>query len=254
MTSTYRDHDLLTVAAIACTAFLVADLSHELLGHGVVAHFSGAKQIVLSYTYLSSDIQSRWISIAGPVVNVVEGLVALVLLRALRLRAAAALFLFLLMSFNLLDAAAYPIYSGVLGSGDLAVVIAGLPHLGALRVALDVGGLLLYVVFTFVGGRALGRFIETRERLTTTAYIAAIALNCCAGLMNPLGLKYFLLSALPATAGANAGMFVMPAIARRSAGEGAVLGVQRSLGWVIAGAALAAFFIFFVGRGIALAG
>ena len=71
-----RRHDAFTTISISIIAIVVADLSHEALGHGVATHLQGAKLIVLSYTHLTSDLQSRLISAAGPLVNLIEGLVA----------------------------------------------------------------------------------------------------------------------------------------------------------------------------------
>ena len=248
-----QTHDALTLAAIAGAAFIAADLSHEALGHGVVAHLMGAKALVLSYTYLSSDLQSPWISVAGPVVNVLEGLLAFTALRTIRLPAAATLFVFLLMNFNLLDAGAYLIYSGILNSGDLAIVVAGLPHSGAIRLGMVVFGLALYTGFVFLGGRELRRFGTPRKLLVTIAYVAALALNCAAAVVNPLGWKYFLLSGLPATAGANAGLFTMPRLARTISGKDAGVIVARSYLWIAAGALLAAGFVAIIGPGLNLA-
>jgi hypothetical protein len=249
-----RKHDTLTTIAIALIAFVVADLSHEALGHGVVAHLQGAKLIILSYTYLTSDLQSRLISVAGPVVNIIEGLIALAVFQRIRRRASAAtFFVFLLMMYNLLDAAAYLVYSGVLNSGDLGVVIAGLPHVGAIRAVMVVAGLALYAALTWMGARELQQFAPERSSLTTPAYVAAIVLNGAAALLNPLGLKYFLISALPTAAGANAGLLAMPTLAERNAGRPAnEIFVARSYPWMIAGAIIAAGFIFVIGPGLTL--
>ena len=247
-----RKHDTLTLTVIAILAFIIADLSHEALGHGVVAYFIGAKHIVLSYTYLSTDLQRRSVSFSGPLVNLIEGLLALLLLRRFRMSASAEYFVFLLMNFNLLDWAAYFVYSGVLNSGDLGVVIAGLPHLGVIRFGMVLTGLALYWALMLVGGRELARFQLPRTRLTTTAYLAALGLDCGAALLNPLGLKYFLISALPATLGANAGMLAMPRLSERNTVYTPSYYIERSYTWIVTGFAGAAIFIFLIGPGLTL--
>lgn len=245
-------HDKLTLAGIAILAFVIADLSHEALGHGIVAYFVGAKHIVLSYTYLSTDLQSRSISFAGPLANFIEGVFALLLLRRFRMSASTGYFIFLLMNFNLLDAAAYLVYSGVLNSGDLGVVIVCQPHLGFIRFGMVLAGLALYWALTLAGGRELGRFQLPRTTLTTTAYLAALGLDCGAALLNPLGLKYFLISALPATLGANAGMLAMPRLSERNAVYTPSYNIGRSYAWIVTGLVVAAIFIFLVGPGLTL--
>lgn len=246
------EQDQLTLIGIAALAFVIADLSHEALGHGTAAYFAGAKQIVLAYTYLSSDVQSRWISAAGPLVNFIEGLLALLGLRWFRMPASATFFVFLLVSFNLLDAAAYLVYSGVLNSGDLGILIAGQPHLRAIRIAMVLTGLSFYWVSTVIGGRELSRFKLPRSTLTITAYFAPLGLNCGAALLNPLGLKYFLISALPATLGSNAGLFLMTNLASRFAKDVPSVCVERRNGWIMAGFLAAFMFIAFLGPGLTL--
>ncbi len=245
-------HDARTVGSIAALAFVVASLSHEALGHGGVAYLVGARHIVLSYTYLSTDIQHRALSAAGPLANLGEGLVAFGLARTLRRRAATTYFLFLLAAFNLLVAAAYLLYSGVSDTGDLAVVVAELPHLRLLRLGMDLLGLVLYGAVLLALRSVLRRFHAPRPPLTATAYVVALGLNSAAGLLNPLGLRYFLLSALPAAAAANAGLLALPGMANRRLPEGALLRVERSYPWVLAGLLAAAFFVFVVGPGLAL--
>jgi len=252
MVDEHKNHDVLTVIAVAVCAFVFADLSHEALGHGTVAWLIGAKQIVLSYTYLSTDIQSRWISLVGPVVNLVEGLLALALLGKFR-RGANGLFLFLLMAFNLLNAAAYLVYSGALDAGDLAVVIAGLPHLPQIRLGMVIVGLLAYGMFIWIGGRRMRHFTAPHFAIALWPYLAAFALNAAAASLNPLGMKYFLISALPATLGSNAGLFAMPKIAEGKPGEGGDRTVvARSYVWIAAGVALTAGYVLVVGPGVTL--
>ena len=247
-----NNHDILTVIAVAACAFVVADLSHEALGHGIVAWLMGAKQIVLSYTYLSTDIQSRWISLAGPVINLIEGLLALAFLGKVN-RSASGLFLFLLMAFNLLNAAAYLVYSGALDAGDLGVAIAGLPHLPQIRFGMVVIGLAAYCLFILACGRKMRHFRRPHFSLALWPYITAFALNASAAGLNPLGIKFFLISALPATLGSNAGLFAMPRIARGKqdhTSDGNV--VARSYLWIATGVGLAAGYVFVIGPGFTL--
>jgi len=244
-------HDWLTIVAIAAVAFVTADLSHEGLGHGIAAYLVGARRIVLSYTYLSSDIQSRMISVAGPAVNLLEGFAALFCLRRWRMGSTATLFTFLLVMFNLLDAAAYLVYSGVLNSGDLAVVIAGIQQSQIIRLGMDLGGLVLYGAFVFLGARELPFFQAPHAPMTNISYVTPIAINTAAALLNPLGLKYFLISALPATLGANAGLLAMPRLAVRNAARGGTLAIRRSYAWICVGLVTTALFVFVVGPGIA---
>ena len=84
-------------------------------------------------------------------------------------------------------------------------------------------------------------------------YVTPLVLMCAAAMLNPLGLKLFLISALPTTALANLSLLRMPAIA---AGVGALraaeLVVTRGWGWAAAGAVGVLLFVFEVGPGIVL--
>jgi hypothetical protein len=71
-----------------------------------------------------------------------------------------------------------------------------------------------------------------------------------AAALNPLGFKYLFVSALPATAGANA-LIIIPKWTRRlKQGNDSHLLVSRSIGLVGVGALLVALFISVFGRGI----
>ena len=58
-----------TIIAIAALACVVQDVLHEGLGHGVTAWLSGAHRLTMSTVALQSDIDTRWISANGTLVN-----------------------------------------------------------------------------------------------------------------------------------------------------------------------------------------
>jgi len=77
--------DRLTVIAISALACILQDLLHEGLGHGVTAWLNGAHRITMSTVALQSDIETRWISANGTLVNLVFAVIFwLFLLRAHR--------------------------------------------------------------------------------------------------------------------------------------------------------------------------
>jgi hypothetical protein len=122
-----RDNTL-TLIALGVLAFILADTTHEALGHGLATLAVGGMPVLLTSSYFStSGHYSRWIPAGGGIANVILGLLALACTRLARKAAPSLLyFLFLLAAFNLLFAAAYPFYSGVALFGDWASVIAGL--------------------------------------------------------------------------------------------------------------------------------
>ena len=99
--------DLPTVIAISALACILQDVLHEGLGHGVTAWLSGARQLTLSTVALQSDIDSRWISANGTLVNLFfAGILWLLLLKPRRYKPATFYFLVLAMAGNLLTAQA----------------------------------------------------------------------------------------------------------------------------------------------------
>ena len=77
-------------------------------------------------------------------------------------------------------------------------------------------------------------------------------MSLLAGLLNPAGLFYVLVSALPSTLGANAGLVCLPFVMQ---GWGArktepVVPIGRSVAWIVAGGVASGLFILVLGRGL----
>src|ERR1700743_1778783 len=137
--------NLLTVASIGIFAFGLEPIVHEVLGHAVVCWLTGGKVILISSTAMQTASASRLVSAAGPIANIIFGLAATVLLRALAKQHANAvapdaapgasgatrfsltlLFLYFFAFANLFLATGYILYSGLINFGDFAAVIVGL--------------------------------------------------------------------------------------------------------------------------------
>jgi hypothetical protein len=79
---------LATVASIGIFAFGLEPIVHEVLGHAVVCWLTGGKIILISSSAMQTASASRLVPAAGPIANIVFGLAALALLRALTPRRA----------------------------------------------------------------------------------------------------------------------------------------------------------------------
>jgi hypothetical protein len=252
-------YDWPTVAAISALAYIVPDVLHEALGHGTVAFLSGAHRLTVSTVALQSDIDTRWIAAAGPLVDLVFGAIFwLLLLQPQRYRPATRYFLILLMAASLLSGTGYFFFSGVTNFGDWAVVIRGLhPHwLWQL-------GLIAVGVFSYYGSmllvaaklRPFRRNDEDPRRMRVlcwTPYFTEAIVAGLAGLLNPAGMFYVFASALASSLGANAGMLSLPTMLRRPRpmDEEPAGPLQRSIAWIVAGAIASLLFIAVLGRGI----
>jgi hypothetical protein len=246
--------DALSMAWIAVVAYIVADLLHEGIGHGVTAWLSGARRITLSTVALQSDIATRWISANGALVNLAAaGILWLVLQKARPKNPAAYDFLLLAMAANLFSGTGYFLFSGVTDFGDWAEVIRGLAPHWAWRTGLIVTGAATYYAAMLVVGRELARFRESPGRLRRLCwipYFSQAALAAAAGVFNPAGLFYVVASALPSTLGANAGLLSLPFMMHGWRHTGEYGPIRRSVRSIAAGAIAAALFIVVLGRGV----
>jgi hypothetical protein len=256
-----RQDDRLTVCAVAALAFMLGDVLHEGLGHACVALATVAPQGVISTVAWSSSYDSRLVDAGGTLVNLAAGCIFWLLLRAWR-RASpqTRLFLWTCCAFNLFTGTGYFFFSGVTNFGDWAGVIDGLQPHWAWRTGLIVIGILAYWGAVVVVGTALVRYIGVERsdrrrywRICLASYFSAIAISTLGGLMNPIGYQYVLLSALPATAGADCGLLWMGYyVPRRIVPVRSSDTVGRSGLWIGVSAAAAVAFIFVLGRGIPL--
>lgn len=250
--------DKLTVIAIAALACMLQDVLHEGLGHGVTAWLSGAHQVTMSTVALQADIDTRWISANGTLVNLMCGAIFWLLLRRPR-RYPPTVFYFLVLAMagNLFTGTGYFFFSGVANFGDWAAVIRGLrPHwlwrlgLVALGASSYYASMLLVAVKLkeFRGSGSSPRRIRV---LSWTPYFTDGVLAGVAGLLNPAGLFYVVASALPSTLGANAGLLSLPTMMpSRTSDEEPVAVIPRSPAWTATAALASILFIFVLGRGI----
>lgn len=255
----FHKDDRLTLIAISALAGFLGDVLHEGLGHGVTAWLSGAHHMTLSTVALESDIDTRWISANGTLVNLLFGAIVWFLLqKPERYKPATRYFLVLALAGNLFAGTGYFLFSGVTNFGDWATVIHGLQPHWMWRVGLVVVGVVAYYASMLLVGTKLAAFRgEDRKSnrlrdVCWTPYFTDGTLAGLAGLFNPAGLFYIVVSALPSTLGANAGLLALPGIMRRWRPEGQEQAgtVRRSIGWIVAGAVASLIFIFVLGRGI----
>ncbi|HUY94317.1 MAG TPA: hypothetical protein VMU71_03425 [Terracidiphilus sp.] len=248
-------HSKASIVSLAVMAAIAGSMLHEGLGHGVTAWLRGDHVTEWTSNHLDSLREDRLVDAGGTLVNLIAGLIGLAAARAAGSRANLRFFLWLLAALNLLLGAGYFLFSGVLGLGDWAQVIAGLPHQGALRAAMAATGAMLYVVFLRWLVCELAPFVPQRRYYNPTArlsYLAACLFMCAAGALDPMGIKLFFLSTVPAFFGGLSGLlwgdFFLP---RTPPAE--TLEVKRSPALWIAAAAVGIVFLLTVARGVEFA-
>jgi len=254
--------DAVTVSAISLLAWMIASISHEGLGHALTALLTGTPSGVLSTMAWDSPYgATRLVASAGTLVNLTEALVFWLALRGARKASPLTrLFLFAGCAFNLLTGSGYFFFSGVSNFGDWAQVVAGLHPHWMWMVLLTVTGAIAYYASLRALGAALVRYMgiprEEKPRLkqlTWNLYFSVLVLSVAAGLMNPLGIKVVLESAVAAAAGGNAGLlWLRYYVPRGTVPQRSGDGVARGYAWIAAAAVILVPYIFVLGRGITL--
>jgi hypothetical protein len=258
--------DLVTVVAIAVLAYTIANVVHEGLGHGGAALLLGARPTMLNAIFFNYDESTvsrtaqRLISAGGSVANLLVGLPSLALaprMRSTRWR----YFLWLFAAVNILTAFGYLLYSGIGGIGDWYRVIEGFTPAILFRAGLTVAGAVLYFIVApkllmppldpFLGQDPAVR--ERRARtLSLIPYFAGGVALILAGILNPLGWMLVLISAAAASFGGTSLLAWYPAIPRapEPGTSEPPLGIERSIGWIVAAAVVLFFFALVLGPGI----
>ncbi|HTT98267.1 MAG TPA: hypothetical protein VMF58_09470 [Rhizomicrobium sp.] len=238
-----RAASYLTLIAIACCAYLAADLAHETLGHGGACVASGGKSLLVDTTFQDCSIHSRWIDGAGPVTGIVVALLAW--FGARRTRAAnLRMFLTLLFADAIFWNVAYMIKSGIGHTGDWHFLIEGLEPASIWHIGLAIAGVALYIGAM----RMLARIWPAGEEMTSgkvavIAYLTAAALSAVAGYFDPRGPHIVLSDALPSSLAAIG----LPLVGLR---KNTQVSVTPSPVWIAMGVACAIFFIAILGPGI----
>ena len=183
--------DRFTLIAISALACILQDVLHEGVGHGLTARLSGAHQIVMSTVALQADIDTRWISANGTLVNLLFAVIFwLVLRRPERYSPSTRYFLVLAMAGNLFTGTGYFFFSGVTNFGDWAAVIRGLEPHWLWQLGLIVVGMASYYASMLLVARELAPFRSLADSgrirgLCWTPYFADGVLSGLGGLLSP---------------------------------------------------------------------
>ena len=260
--------DWLTVASIATVAYALASIVHEGLGHGGACLAVGCvPQLVTTMDFQGnetglSSAALRFIAAGGTLANLVAAAIAMLLLRRTR-RNESWFFLWLFATVNLIQAAGYPLYSGVADIGDWAEIVHGLTPVWLWRASLVVVGATAYWTAATWSMRRLGQRLQgsgsarvtEAYRYTLVSYVTGGALSIIAGFFEPGGALLVLISGAAATLGGTSALAWGPQLlhgTERDATRAAPLVVQRAWRWVALAAAAAALFVFILGPGVRL--
>lgn len=105
---------------------------------------TGAQARALSTLHFDCSADTRLVAAGGTLANLIFGVLFWVAARAVKQISSLRYFFWLLMTFNLLDAGGYFLFSGIGNIGDWAAVVAGWQPAWAWRVGLTVVGAFTY--------------------------------------------------------------------------------------------------------------
>ncbi|MES3019670.1 MAG: hypothetical protein V4721_17915 [Bacteroidota bacterium] len=147
MTSQDKQDTLHTFAICCCgiIAYIITNVSHEAIGHGLTSVILGNQITLLSSAYFRSWPHSFITDALGPIMNLVMGLVFFIIINRTSTRNLYfKLIMLLSMAFNLFCFSWLCFYAGVTGSGDLAFDVSGLMTFFTWRGILIATGLITY--------------------------------------------------------------------------------------------------------------
>ncbi|HEY6765081.1 MAG TPA: hypothetical protein VI386_09930 [Candidatus Sulfotelmatobacter sp.] len=254
--------DLLTIAAIAIVATVIANFIHEAFGHGGMCLATGGQPLALSTVHFECSADSRLVAAGGTLANLIFGALFWAAAHAVKQSVPWRYFFWLLMTLNLLEAGGYFLFSGIGNIGDWAAVVAGWQPAWAWRVGLTAAGAVTYFVLfvplclrqlrPFLGKDADVRVRRARQ-LTLVPYLTSGILSCAAGALNPVGPLLILISAAAASFGGHSGLAWMSSLLhgpRIPSSQLQMPEIKRTWGWVIAAVVLAMLFIAGLGPGV----
>ena len=264
--------DLATLLGVTALAFVLANVVHEGAGHGGACVIAGGRAVTWNAIYFECDSAgmsaagTRWLAAAGTLANLALSALAFLALALTPPRASIGrYFLWMVGTLDLMQATGYWLFSGVAGVGDWVSVVRGLEPTWAWRLLLTAAGIGGYSAAIWIGLRTLSTFLGDGDdrlalarRLTLVPYLAGGALYVAAGVLNPQSLWLVLVSAAAASFGGASGLAWMYHLLddrrRFPPSELLPLRMERSGGWIAAGAAVALLFVLALGRGISFRG
>jgi hypothetical protein len=249
--------NLPTVVAIALVAYVIADVVHHGLGHGVMCWLRGGQIELLSSVFVRCSRTEMAIDLAGPCANLILGLIAALALRVTRrISVSTELFYILLEGFNLMWFSIQLIFSVLTDSDDWTWLLHVLNGAPAARYSLVGAGVLVYVIAARDLRTRLARFARPPGRawlIVVAAWLSAGAIACATALFDPHGPGAVWHKAVPQSLLLSIGLLFLPARARQIVPPPEAcpaIGISR--GWMAAAVVLSVLSIVFLGPGIGL--
>ena len=259
--------DYLTVIGLSMLAYTLAVLLHEHLGHALACVSLGGHPSELGAFYVDcqyanmSDFHIRLVALAGPIVSLITGSVALLVLDRIpkgsyHIRYWAWLF----GTISLMTATGYLMFSGFTGLGDFGASRDGALYLARpewlWRLASAVIGGAGYALVIYLSLRKMDKLIGGEgparvahaQKLSLTSYLTGTLMSVLIGLLNPQGIVIVLISAAASTLGGTSGLaWMMQMLDRKKVSSASPLRLERSWFWIGTGFIVAILYAAILG-------
>lgn len=252
-----RDN-VVTTAAMGALAYLSADIGHHALGHAAACLALGGSVVSLSSVVVSCSTPGRVFAIAGPMANLVFGLLALLVARSTTrvFSATGRMFWTLVAGFNLLWFAGQLVFSVAARVDDWEWAMRPL-HIGeSARFGMIALGAIAYIFAIWVVASELAPYARPPARARRIVFIAWLAagMTACAVAAFDHHAAAALRRALPQSLALPIGLLLVPrrAAERELSGEPAPL-LPLSVPWIVAAGVVGVLSILLLGPGVAIA-
>ncbi|MEZ5428468.1 MAG: hypothetical protein R2747_19515 [Pyrinomonadaceae bacterium] len=183
-----KGNEVITSALIGISAYMCADISHEVIGHGGAALISGHHIDLLTSVFFKSSPGGILTDLAGPLSNLFFGLLIFTILKFRPNRSfLPSLWLTTMMAYNFFWFSGTILQSGFSKTGDWTYTVSQLNIGASAKLLLIVSGTIAYLIsFKFVAGRfsdlKSGFSKITLKQTTCYAYLFGTIAATTAGL------------------------------------------------------------------------
>ena len=139
-----KKYNLLTLAMTGVLSYMIADIIHEVIGHGGTCLIIGNRINLLTSAYFKSSPGNTFVDIGGPIANLIFGGLAFILLKKSTLPK---LLMLQVTAYNLFWFSGTILHSAINETGDWTFAIKEVSSGLSEKFILIVAGLLFYAVF-----------------------------------------------------------------------------------------------------------
>lgn len=153
----HQNSKLLYLATVGILSYVIADIIHEVIGHGGTCLLIGNKIELLTNVYFKSSPGNSLVDIGGPIANLIFGGLAFYMLTKTSF---ARLFLFQITAYNLFWFSGTIVQSAFSKTGDWTYAVKEVVSDPYAKIVLIVAGIVCYVIIL----RVLNAYIRSKNQ------------------------------------------------------------------------------------------